>query len=117
MSDKDLAVLTIDEIKGRYFGARSSVSYATKPLNSSVSGELTPSGKYIAAEAKKRIGQKIAFDVADVVEEEDLFRLVQYVETIEGEELSERERTAVVAALSASLDHYDILSPLVISDS
>lgn len=105
--------VSAEEIRSRYFGSRSFSKLGNQPETLSRIEELTPSAKYVVGEAKKRIGQKLAFEDGGAPSEEDLFRLVHYVETAEGEELSERERTAVVANLTASLDHYDILSPLV----
>lgn len=102
-----------EEIRTKYFGRIVSAAQNRDVSEGSVSRELTPSAKYVIAEAKKRIGQKLAFEGGKAPSEEDLFQLVRHVESAEGEELSERERTAVVANLTASLDHYDILSPLI----
>jgi pilus assembly protein CpaF len=45
--------------------------------------------------------------------EDELESLLYTVEGDEGENLTDRERTAAIASLSASLDHYDILSSLI----
>lgn len=99
---------TLEEIKTSYYGRTVSCR-----RSSASPTELTPSAKYIAAETKKRIGQRQAFSTAKTPDEEQLLKLVQMVETAEGEDLSAVERTAVVASLSASLEHYDLLTPLV----
>lgn len=76
-------------------------------------GEMTPAAKFIARETKKLLGQTSALQNTAERTEEQLFDLVRLVENNENEELSERERTAVVAALRSSLDHYDLLTPLI----
>ncbi len=105
--------LTAEEIRTQYFGAiPHSKKEETLPLPSSLP-DLTPSAKYILREARKRLGEQSALNDKNSPSEEDLLRLVCVVETAEGEELSDKERTNVVAALSASLDHYDILTALI----
>lgn len=47
------------------------------------------------------------------VTEGTLLKLVQAVEESEGEELTERERTAAIAALENSLLDFDLLTPLI----
>jgi len=107
--------VTLDDIRSQYFGGPEQKEKVDKSvlLGPTPEDELTPSAKYVVREAKKRLGQQSAFDVAQSPSEEDLMRLVALVEEAEGEQLSDKERTAVVAALSASLEHYDILTPLV----
>lgn len=114
--ERQHADLTADEIRGRYFGKQASRGpghpTVTTPFPHS-QDMLTPTAKYVIREAKSRLGQQNALGQGNLPDEEDLFRLVRHVEDLEGEELSEKERTSVVAALSASLDHYDILTPLI----
>lgn len=114
--------LSLDEIRGKFFGAQGNSSrnlidsFETSGLKS-YSDELSPSAKYVVREAKKRLGQQSAFTdlkmPGQIPGEEDLFRLIRLVEDAEGEELSDKERTSAVAALSSSLEHYDILTPLL----
>jgi pilus assembly protein CpaF len=107
--EKQQTAVSVENIRERYFGAVKKQS----PALLARAKELTPSARYVVSQAKKRIGEKIALAGPGRPDEDDLLRLVNHVEIIEGEQLSERERTAVVASLSASLDHYDILSPLI----
>lgn len=98
------------EIRKRYFGT----DHLRSPLapNNPQENELTPSAKYVLREAKTRLGaQSVAAETTP--SEDDLLRVVASVEEVEGEELSAKERNAVVAALSSSLDHYDVLNSLV----
>jgi pilus assembly protein CpaF len=103
--------LTRDQIKSTYFGG-SAIPRMVEPVRKTRE-DLTPSAKYVAAEARKRMSERAAFDEPQELDEDVLLRLVRHVEMTEGEELSERERTSVVASLSASLEHYDVLSSLV----
>ncbi|MBL7662754.1 CpaF family protein [bacterium] len=119
--------LSTDEILKRYFGSTEQVAATLKtaPVDLKTeanerpnpgpekSNDLTPTGKFIVREAKRRLGEQSAFGSKKALDETELLRLVQTIETTSGDELHERERTAVVAALSASLDHYDIISPLI----
>lgn len=104
--------LSTDEIRAKYFG-----NQRAKAPAASASGrgreELTPSAKFIAREAKKKLGESFAFNERYAPDEDELRKLVVHVEEGEGEELTEHERTTVVASLTASLEHYDILTPLV----
>ena len=104
--------LSADDIRGSYFGPRQR-QVEESALSSPPVSDLTPSARYIIREAKKSLGQQNAFGETAVPDEEDLLRLVRHLEQNEDEELSEKERAGVLAALSASLDHYDILTPLV----
>jgi len=75
---------------------------------------MTPAAKYVIREARKHLGKKQAEgDTSTSPSEDELYSLVKFVEEYEGEELTARERTAVVAALSSSLEHYDILNSLI----
>lgn len=102
--------ISFDQLKRSYYGTPN-LSVMAPSIN--VASDLTSAAKYVTEEAKKRIGNsKNKFDTANI-DEEDLLRLVREVEKSEHEELSERERHAVIAALSAALEHYDILSELI----
>jgi pilus assembly protein CpaF len=101
------------ELQGKYFGVELNTPSAPSQRITQRLGELTPTAKYITLEAKKRIGRAMSGESKSFIEEEKLFELVKEIEEGEGEELSERERTSVVAALNASLEHYDILTPLI----
>ncbi len=107
--------ISVEEIRKRYFGERKQPRDADSESNFFEQGllELTPSARYVLKEAKKRLGQQTAFTESVTPDEEDMLRLVSLVEDREGEELSERERHSVVAALSAALEHYDLLTTLV----
>ncbi len=105
------------EIARHFFCSSLSSQLVQTPENARGS-ELTASGKYIVREVKKFLGQTAATksdaeQKAHAPSEEDLLALVKKVEERESEELSERERVAVVTALYSALDHYDILSPLL----
>ncbi len=104
--------LTPQEIRGEYFSTRLKPRTSLSPTPRTQT-DLTPSAKYVAREARKRLGEKSATETLRAPAEDDLFQLVGAIENTEGEELSERERTAVVASLSASLETYDILTPLI----
>lgn len=110
---QEKTTISPEEIRSFYFGQLPNKLREKESSSSRSSAELTPSAKYVVSETKKRIGKKLAVSDNSQLDEELIVGLVKQVEEIEGEELSERERTAVVAALSASLDHYDILTPLV----
>lgn len=99
------------EIRKRYFGTDQLRSPLTP--NTPHENDLTPSAKYVLREAKTRLGAHTANAVETAPSEDDLLQVVTSVEEVEGEELSAKERNAVVAALSSSLDHYDILTSLV----
>lgn len=102
--------LSLDELKKSYY--RSPVSTVV-PQSINVVSDLTSTAKFVTEQAKKRIGHTKARIDNAAFDEEDLYRLVRDVEDTEHEELSDRERHAVIAALSASLEHYDILSELI----
>lgn len=102
-----------DQILGSYFG-RETEEPAVRAAKTTISDrDLTPAAKYVVREAKKRLGQESVFGEGGLPDEQALYRLVSHVELTEGEQLTEKERTAVVAALNASREHYDILTPLV----
>lgn len=121
--------LTAEEIRGQYYGYRTRRSNpgsgavtatdrrrvaADTSLSNAVPTDLTPTAKHVVHEAKKRLGQQRTISGQQPIPDEvDLGRLVAAIEEAEGEELSERERTAAIAALSASLEDYDVLTPLV----
>lgn len=102
--------LTADELARRYLPSVARIASPGVPVSST---ELTASARYVAREAKKRLGQQFAMVSAPAPSEEDIFDLIRAVEESEGEQLSDKERTAVAASLSASFDHYDLLTQLV----
>lgn len=113
MSKMEQRRTSFAELQGKYFGVEvSSPSASTARPFRRFEG-LTPTAKFITLEAKKRIGRAMSGESPSYIEEDKLFELVREIESGEGEELSERERTSVVAALNASLEHYDILTPLI----
>jgi len=104
---------TADSIRGQYFG-KQSASRSSQPIAQQRQNELTPSAKYVVREARKRLGQQFSSCTKSVApDESDLLKLVELIENHEGEELSDKERTSVIASLSASLEHYDLLTPLI----
>jgi pilus assembly protein CpaF len=105
--------VSINEIREQYFGKISEAKNKISNIDANANQNLTPSAKYILREARKRLGEHSALKENVMPDESDLLRLVSHVEHNEGEELSDKERTSVVATLSASLDHYDILTPLI----
>ena len=107
--------LSSDEIKQQYFRSQNrntleTVQREAPPLRPA---HLTASANHIVIEAKKQLGRSENSEIAPQLNEDSLYELVQFLESSEGETLSERERTAAVATLSASLEHYDVLSPLI----
>jgi len=103
------------QIRKSYFGEEQEVVQRLSERKEAQTSleELTPSAKYVVREARKRLGEQAVEEGAVRPREEDLLKLIHLVEEHEGEELTEKERTAVLAALSASLEHYDILTPLI----
>ncbi|MFN8390268.1 MAG: ATPase, T2SS/T4P/T4SS family [Bdellovibrionota bacterium] len=99
-----------EEITRRFYGAH--LSPVDAPFRSP-KVELTATAKYVVRETKKLIDQSDLEYPREQPEEAELLRLIQHVERLQGENLSERERTAVVAVLNASFEHYDILTPLI----
>ncbi len=100
--------LSLDDLTKSYYGNDIAKQNTPSPKFNTIS-DLTSTAKYITEEAKKKIGQ----NKSEQIDEEDLFRLVKDIESYEDEDLSDRERHAVIAALCASLEHYDILSHLI----
>lgn len=104
-------LLSSEEIK-KQFTSRSQLSVHGNHYNRI--GDLTPSARFLVRKAKERLGEARGEGLGSKApSEEDLGALLSTVETDEGENLTERERTAAIASLSASLDHYDILSSLI----
>jgi pilus assembly protein CpaF len=106
--------VSLEEIRSRY-GKNTATAVSTAPEGSvSQAHDLTASTRFIVKEAKKTLG-RIYSDSGQksTPSEEELLEIVRSVERAESEELSSHERNAALVALRASLDHYDILSPLV----
>ena len=104
------ASLSAEELTRRFFGGtvrRDSGGPRHSPR------DLTASARYIAQEAKKRLGQLASLETRSMPGESGLFDLIRAVEKDEGEALSDRERTAVAAAIASSFDDYDLLSTLL----
>jgi len=107
---------SFEELRGQYFGVESDAKKPGKQRATREINELTPAAKFVILEAKKKLS-KLKNGLEDsFIEEERLFDLVREIEQLEGEVLSDRERTSVVAALNASLEHYDILTSLIERD-
>lgn len=105
--------LTPEEISRHFFSKQEPRREAAIENAPASLMQLTASARYVTREAKKRLAQQSAVGGETPKDEGELFRLIRLVEEAEGEELSDIERTAVAASLSASFDHYDILTPLV----
>lgn len=106
--------LSPEEIRQQFFGTKqSALFHAEAVATKKQENDLTASAKFVVREARKRLSEQAVTGKNSSIDEEDLFCLVQSVEESEAEELSDKERHAVVAALSASLEHYDILTPLI----
>lgn len=113
-SGKRKKFISVDEIRSIYQKTTANPLLEDEPSKVRHSPDLTASAKFVVKEAKRILGAASAdSDRRTIPSEEDLVEILRSVERSEGEELSSRERNAAVAALSASLDHYDILSPLV----
>ncbi len=76
-----------------------------------ITDSLTPSGRYIVQLARRRLGE--SFSSSGAPTEEELFELIGGIEDAQNELLTERERTAVVASLTQSFQHFDVLTPLI----
>lgn len=111
--DKKRKFVSIDEIRSLY-SKSSATSVSSVPEALSNSNELTASSRFIIKEVKKVLGaysnESGGFSAPS---EKELIDLIRSVERAEGEELSLRERNSVILALKSSMDHYDILTPLV----
>ena len=76
--------------------------------------ELTASGRYIVREAKKILSATaIEASSPERLPDDEVISLIHELEEREGEELSERERRAVLVSLQTSLEHYSLLTPLI----
>jgi pilus assembly protein CpaF len=100
------------EISQRFYRSSAETDSAAV-ADGAQSRDLTIGARYVIRAAKKILGQQSAEAENRLPSEEELLQLIRHVEEKEGEALSERERTAAVAALAASFDHYDILTPLI----
>lgn len=69
---------------------------------------LSISAQYVLKAVKSRAQQSLT-----ALDTEELEALILEVESKESEFLSDRERAATIAALQRSLDHYDLLTPLI----
>lgn len=79
--------------------------------------EFSASARYIFREVKKLLAQYTPISGAEkglsTQNEDDLLELIKGIELREGESLSDRERVSVLSSLRHSMDHYDILTPLI----
>lgn len=107
---------SFEELRGQYFGKETEKHTPGRQRIQKGVNELTPTAKFIILEAKKKLSSLKSSESDSFIEEAKLFELVEEIEHVQGEQLSERERTSVVAALNASLEHYDILTPLIERD-
>lgn len=112
-NDQRKKFISIEEIRSLYnkTGRATQSSASETSLNTK---DLTPSAKFIVKEAKKIFSSfSEKSDVNVLPTEDEIIEVIKRVEKAEGEELSIRERNAAIAALTSSLDHYDILTPLI----
>ena len=113
-SSTDKQYLSPEDIRNQYFQRYAAEIEKPQNQEQQQSIDLSANARYIARQAKQHFGESLASGKFEAQPgEEELSELVKFVEDREGEALSETERTNVVASLSASLDHYDILSPLL----
>lgn len=115
MNDKERKkFFSIDEIRSRYHEAGKHEIGAATRVDLKTDRELTASAKHVVREAKKVLAS-IGSDAFErrVPSEKNLIEIVRSIEESEGEDLTSRERDHALKALSASLDHYDILTPLI----
>ncbi len=112
--ERNKKFVSLEEIRSLYHRSSStSISTAAESVTSQPN-DLTTSTKFIVREAKKILGNLFGEVEQKVTpSEEELLEIIRSVERAEGEELSARERNSALLALRASLDHYDILSPLI----
>ncbi len=101
---------SIAEIKKSYYGTNGNGKPEKREPKKKA---LTGSANYILRETRRFIGQTDITSDNRLLSEKQLFELVNTIENREQESLSEIERTMVVAALSSSLENYDILTPLI----
>lgn len=104
--------LSAEDIRKKFFKGKATDSAVNIPQIRQL-GELTSSARFVVRQAKKRLGEQATIQDASKLAEEQLRELVLHIEDEEGEELTEHERVAAVSALCASLDHYDVLTPLI----
>ncbi len=112
MTEQNSLPLSPEEISRHFYSTAARVDSALTDGASLQRTSLTPSAHFVARQTKKLLGQ-VAAGTQPIRSEEKLRELVEHVEQKEGEELTDFERTAVIATLSASFDHYDILTGLV----
>lgn len=103
---------TPEQIRDSYFKNRTQQVKNTES-HERAERDLTAAARHVAREARKHIGQKRAASNHSIPQEKELTELVHLIEEEEGEALTKRERDAVIASLSATLEHYDILTPLI----
>ena len=106
-------LISPEEITKHFYQSRVATARSSDDAFSTTRRDLTASAKYVVREAKKILGQQSVSSAIAQPQEEDLLRLIRHIEDAQQETLTETERTSVIAALSASLDYYDILTPLI----
>lgn len=89
-------------------------------FNAEAAIELTPTARHVLRQARRKLALGAARSAGagpaagkSLPDEAELLRLIRTVEESEKEQLSELERTTVVAALESCLDDFDILTPLI----
>lgn len=108
-----------EEIKSIYYGDRRQAGSGSRPLDSQRSGgrQLTPSTRFVVTEARKQLASALVSDQGEMAracqDENALSQIVKTIEETTGECLSSIERDEAVASLSASFQHFDLLTPLV----
>jgi pilus assembly protein CpaF len=109
--------LSAGEICEFYYKGSEPKPRRTNLADLSVSGpgsDLSPTARFIVIEARKRLSEvpKLS-DEASVLNDDLLISIVEEIEQSEKEELSERERNAVVDTLRLTRLNYDVLTPLL----
>lgn len=106
--------ITIEEIRNKYEKKSRFEQISPRGTDVGSLSDLTASTKHVVREAKKVISNLASSD--DNLKnpsENNLIQIIRSVEEMEGEDLTSRERDLAIKAISSSLDHYDILTPLI----
>jgi len=115
MDNSSKKYISIDEIRSRYAkNSKSAHSNSAIRTDLGSNNELTASAKHVVREAKRVMSSMAqGAGIGRAPSEKNLIEIVRSVEEAEGEDLTIRERDQALRAIAASLDHYDILTPLI----
>jgi len=102
------SLIPVDKLRESYLGDRAKTGAFSRGKQ-----KLTGSSSFILRECRHFISKDPSFKDKKEFSEAQILQLVESIETANSEELSSQERTAVVSALSQSLEDFGILNPLV----